>query len=185
MKPYNNARILLHACCAPCSTVAIEKLADQKPVIFWYNPNIEPRAEHDKRLATLKDFAKHAKLTLVISDDYELDNKKWHSFVKSLEEEKEGGKRCERCFLFRLQETARASKKNGYDYFTTSLTVSPYKNSNAVNAAGGNAEKENAIPFLEMDLKKQDGYKRSIELSKGYNLYRQSYCGCRYSNKDN
>lgn len=175
---------LLHVCCGPCFTAVNEKLSTSDTLfdIFWYNPNIEPKNEHDKRLETLLEYLK-----TVIGDkkvlydyDYHAENKKWHEAISGLENEKEGGRRCERCFHFRLKRLLEFAKKDGYAFAATTLTVSPYKNATIINQIGKSLSKE---IYLVSDFKEDDGYKRSIELSKANHLYRQKYCGCSYSQK--
>lgn len=172
-------KVLLHSCCAPCSTSSFEKLSIDypNPVIFWYNPNIEDEAEHDKRFSELAKLAKMMSFNVVGEYDYQTENKLWHETVAGFELEPEGGKRCLKCFEFRLKKTAGFAKKNNYDLFTTTLTVSPYKNADEINRIG----KEISKLFLESDFKKNNGYSRSIVLSKDFGLYRQKYCGCQYS----
>lgn len=171
--------ILLHSCCGPCSTACIERLKEYADVtILYYNPNIYPESEYIKR--------KNEQLRLLsilnipyIDIDYDYDN--WFNKTKYLSEEKEGGKRCSLCFAIRLEKTAEIAKENNYNYFATTLTVSPYKNSQVINPIGIKIGEEKNIKFLPSDFKKKEGYKRSVELSKKYDLYRQHYCGCEYS----
>jgi len=196
----SKAKLLLHACCAPCLTAVEEKLRDNFDLkIYWYNPNIEPKAEHDKRLETLKyflsqlhsekesNFRDRDKITPFYSEDnylaffeydYEKENAKWRKFISGLKNDTEGGKRCQKCIEFRLQETLLRSSMKKYDFFTTTLSVSPHKDSAAINQIGSTISPEK---YLKADFKKNNGYQRSIELSKKYNLYRQSYCGCSFS----
>jgi len=176
--------LLLHACCAPCSTIALERL-NSAPVIFWYNPNIEPRAEHDKRYDTLRKFAKKTGL-LVLSWNYDYlqENEKWHQFIQGLEKEKEGSIRCSKCYLFRLSEARRKAEEFGYITIATTLTTSKFKNSDIINTIGNLAVQKTDIRYLETDFKENNGYYRSIELSKKFDLYRQNYCGCIYSMKN-
>tara|TARA_Y100000310_G_scaffold339368_1_gene431836 strand:- start:3962 stop:4444 length:483 start_codon:yes stop_codon:yes gene_type:complete len=157
--------------------VITELKKDYNVTLFFYNPNVHPAEEYDKRLGEAKKIAKLLKVPL-IEGDY--DTKKWLDAVKGHEDDKEGGKRCEICFRVRLEETARLAKEKGFDLFTTTLTVSPYKNADVINKIGKELEKYN-VKFLSADFKKKDGYRKSIELSKEHKLYRQHYCGCIYS----
>lgn len=175
MKP----KLLLHVCCAPCSTHVINELKKNYDItLYFYNPNIHKEDEYKKRLNEVKKIAQKLNIH-VVSGKYNVD--KWHKAVKGLEKEKEGGKRCNTCFFLRMDDAAKFAKKNKFDYFTTTLTVSPYKNSKMINLIGKRMNEKHKVGFLEKDFKKQDGYKKSIELSKKHNLYRQNYCGCVYS----
>ncbi len=179
--------LLLHSCCAPCSSSVIERLNNNfKITIYYYNPNIEPIEEYTKRKEEQKRFIKELNKDIEFLDcDY--DNETWKCTTKGLEDLPEGGYRCHKCYELRLRKTALKAKELNYDYFGTTLTVSPYKNSQVLNQIGKNLEEELNIKFLYSDFKKKEGYKKSIELSKKYNLYRQNYCGCIYSktNKSN
>ena len=176
-----NNKILLHCCCAPCTTSAWDQLkADWDITLFWFNPNIYPQLEHNKRLDEMIKFAKKVNLPLVISDNT-ID---FYEETAGLENELEGGKRCVRCFEIRLQTTAEFAKKNGFDFYATTLTVSPYKNADLINSIGKENEKEN-VNYLETNFKKNGGYQKSIELCKEYNIYRQKYCGCKFSRRPN
>lgn len=170
--------VILHVCCAPCSTHCIEELKNNnyKPILFFHNPNIYPKSEYEKRLDEVKKYAKKTKTKLIVGP-YNKDD--WNKFIEGLEDESEGGKRCTKCFEFRLLETAKQTKKE--KEFTTSLTVSPYKDSKVIIPLGKKIAKDNGIIFLEFDFKKKDGYKKSIKLSQQNALYRQNYCGCKYS----
>lgn len=179
-------KILLHSCCAPCSTAVIERLkAEYDIVIFYYNPNIYPEEEYLKRKAEEVKYIKHLSETdkdlsiSMIDCDYESD--KFYEATKGFENEREGGVRCALCFKLRLDETAKKAKELGFDIFGTTLTVSPHKNAELINSIGLGIEKEIGVKFLVSNFKKQDGYKRSIELSKENNIYRQNYCGCEFA----
>jgi len=178
--------ILLHSCCAPCLTVAEEKLqSNSNLTIFWYNPNIEPMAEHAKRFETLKSYLEksgHRDRLDNFEYDYQKENALWHQFIEGTENEPEGGERCIKCIEFRLRKTAMEANRLDCE-FTTTLTTSPHKNATAINQIGQKIEKEIGPSFLFFDFKKNDGYKRSIELSRFYSLYRQGYCGCEYSRR--
>ena len=177
--------ILLHSCCAPCSSYVIERLSNYFDItILYYNPNISPFSEYDKRKKEqirLINTMKTIHPVKIMDCDY--DNDIYESEIKGLENEPERGKRCSVCFKLRLEKTAKLAKDNNFDYFCTTLTVSPYKNSNLINAIGKEIEDVYDITYLASDFKKKNGYKRSIELSSEYNLYRQNYCGCKYSKR--
>lgn len=175
-------KLLLHACCAPCSSSVLERLtSDYEVTVFFYNPNITDKEEYEKRLNELKRFlsvAYNNKIQLICG---EFCPKEFFEKVKNLTQEPEGGKRCYVCYKMRLEKTAQVALEQGFDIFTTTLSVSPYKNANYINEIGENLQKTYNVEFLTSNFKKQNGYKRSIELSKIYNLYRQPYCGCVYS----
>ncbi len=175
--------ILLHSCCGPCSSYCIEALAKHFDVtFFWYNPNIFPREEYDLRLENQKKIISEMKCEHTVSLlECDYDDERFYSAVKGLENEKEGGLRCTECFILRLEKCAKAAKEHGFDFFTTTLTVSPHKNAPLINSIGEDLAQKYGVKFLPSDFKKKNGYKRSIELSKEYGLYRQNYCGCVYS----
>lgn len=176
----NKPKLLLQSCCAPCSTAVIERLVDFFDVtIFYYNPNIYPKEEYFKRSGEQVKLAKQLKNVKLIVCDY--DEQQFLEKVKGLESEKEGGARCPVCFCLRLQQTAEFAKQNGYDFFATTLTVSPHKNEQIINQIGNQIAEKYGVKFLNSDFKKHEGYKRSIILSKEFDLYRQNYCGCRFS----
>ena len=174
-------RLLLHACCGVCSSSVLEKLIPYFTItVLYYNPNIYPEAEYQKRLSTLKELIEKMYLNIeVMETGY--DSEKFEKMSKGLEKEKEGGERCTKCFYLRLEETAKIAKEKKYDYFCTTLSVSPYKDSQKLNKIGKVLEEKYNIKYLYSDFKKKEGYKRSNELSRKYNLYRQNYCGCKYS----
>ena len=172
--------LLLHSCCAPCSSYVITYLKDYFNItVLYYNPNIEPYEEYLKRK---NEQIKLCNIFNIKVLDCDYDNKLFHDIAKGLESVEEGGARCFKCYELRLKKTA--SLAIGYDYFGTTLTVSPYKNSNKLNEIGINLEKEYRVKFLVSDFKKKEGYKKSISLSKEYGLYRQNFCGCIYSMKE-
>ena len=178
-------RLLLHSCCAPCSSYVIEYLSDYFDIsILYYNPNISPIEEYLKRkeeqIRLIKSFNAKNKLDII---DCDYDNDIYEEKIRGLENEPERGNRCTVCFNLRLDKTANMAKKLNYDFFATTLTVSPYKNSNLINEIGLSLQERYNIKYLVSDFKKKNGYKRSIELSKKYNLYRQNFCGCKYSKK--
>ena len=179
-------KLLLHSCCAPCSSYVIEYLTNYFDItIFYYNPNISPYNEYLKRkeeqIRLIREINKSNKLDITYCD---YDNEVYERKIKGLEEEPERGKRCSVCFRLRLSETVKEAKRLNYDYFATTLTLSPYKDSKLINKIGLELEDEFNVKYLVSDFKKKNGYKRSIELSKKYNLYRQNYCGCKYSKRD-
>lgn len=181
----NIPNLLLHTCCAPCSSAVIEYLSDYFNItVYYYNPNISPVEEYEKRkneqIRFLKEFKSKNKLDII---DADYDNDKFIEISQGLEDQPEGGIRCHKCYNLRLEKTALKAKELNYDYFGTTLTVSPYKNSQVLNEIGKELEEKYGIKYLYSDFKKKEGYKRSIELSKQYNLYRQNYCGCIYSKK--
>ena len=178
--------LLLHSCCAPCSSYVIEYLSKYFHItILYYNPNISPISEYEKRkkeqIRLLNEMDTLYKVHFL---DCDYDNDLYEKEICGLENEPERGKRCLVCFRLRLVKTALMAKKEHFDYFGTTLTVSPYKNSLVINSIGKELEKLYDIPFLVSDFKKRNGYKRSIELSSIYHLYRQDYCGCKYSKKE-
>ena len=171
-------KLLLHCCCGPCSTAVIEKLkGDYDITLFYYNPNIEPYEELEKRAQELKKVAIYYNVPLII-DNSVID---FSNIAKGMENQKEGGTRCELCFNIRLSKTAEYAKNKGFDIFCTTLTVSPHKNAELINKVGKNISDKVGIEFLQENFKKQNGYLKSIELSKKLNLYRQNYCGCKFS----
>ena len=173
--------LLLHSCCGPCSTAVLKRLTDRFDIsIYFYNPNIYPESEFYKRAETQKDVIEKmgGSIELIVGR-YEED--KYFESVKGLEDLGEGSLRCKNCYEFRLREAARYAKAHNFDYFTTTLSVSPYKNAAWINEIGRELEEEVGVKFLYADFKKKEGYKESIVLSKEYNLYRQDYCGCKFS----
>lgn len=178
--------LLLHSCCAPCSSYVLEYLSKYfKITVFYYNPNIYPEEEYHKRVIEQKQFIEKFSFENPVSFlEGEFNTKQFYEIVNGFEEEKEGGERCFRCYKMRLEETAILAKEKGFDYFTTTLSISPHKNSQVLNQIGEKLEKEYGVKYLYSDFKKKNGYKRSIELSAKYNLYRQDYCGCIFSKKE-
>lgn len=172
-------KMLLHSCCGPCSTQVIEVLKnDYDLTIYYYNPNIDTEEEFLLRLNEEKRYCKEVGIP-VIEDGYNPQD--FECRVVGFEKEREGGARCPICFRLRLEKTAQKARELGFDCFATTLTVSPHKNAEIINGIGLAISKELEIEFIEGNYKKQDGYKKSIELSKKYNLYRQNYCGCKYA----
>ncbi len=178
-------KLLLHACCAPCSSAVLERLANYFEIsIFYYNPNITDFEEYKKRIEEIR------KLISILKCDYPIsliegkyEPNLFFDMAKGLELEPERGSRCFKCYELRLKETARIAEKLGFSLFTTTLTLSPHKNAKWINEIGEELNKEFDTTYLYSDFKKKNGYKRSIELSREYNLYRQDYCGCIYSKK--
>ena len=174
--------LLLHSCCGPCSTQVLTYLCPFFNItVFYYNPNIEPYEEYLKRkneqIRFIKEF-KHENINFL---DCDYENETFRTKTKGLEQEKEGKARCPVCFRLRLEKTAIKAKELGFEYFGTTLTVSPHKNSKQINILGGFLQEKYNVKYLFSDFKKGDGYKKSIEYSKEYNLYRQDYCGCLFS----
>ena len=176
-------RLLLQSCCGPCSSYVLEALTPYcRVTVLYYNPNIQPREEYDRRLETQrKIIAALPTATPVEILECEYDGEAYDAAVRGLEDEPEGGARCSVCFALRLEETARRASELGYDWFCTTLTVSPHKDAGRLNAIGTAMGERYGVPFLPSDFKKREGYKRSILLSKEYDLYRQDYCGCLFS----
>lgn len=178
--------LLLHACCAPCSSYVLEYLNQHFDItVYFYNPNINSREEFLYRQAEVKRLIGEMPLTNPVRlIETEWDGGEFLSFVKGLELSKEGGERCFKCYELRLRKTAEVCREGGFDYFCTTLTISPLKNAEKLNQIGEEIAKEMGISFLPSDFKKKNGYKRSIELSKEYGLYRQNYCGCGFSYRE-
>lgn len=183
----NPPRLFLHSCCAPCSSYTLEYLSNYFDItVYYFNPNISPKEEFDKRFAEQKRLidslpAKNP-IKLVLG---EYDYNDFLQIARGLENVAEGGERCFRCYRLRLESTARIAKEQGFDYFCTTLSISPLKNSQKINQIGYEIAQKYGIKWLPSDFKKREGYKRSIELSKEYNLYRQSFCGCVFSKENN
>lgn len=189
-------KLLLHACCAPCSSYVLEYLSNYFDItIYYYNPNIHPQEEYVRRLNELQNFLPEFKIRNNLDDiklvttDYNVED--FFSATntetdKNLQTEKERGERCRRCYYFRMKKTFTYAARNGYDFYTTTLSISPYKDADKINTIGLQLIEElenpgNSPAFLVSDFKKKNGFKRSLELSKEYGLYRQDYCGCIYS----
>ncbi len=175
--------LLLQSCCGPCSSYVLEALTPHFQVtVLYYNPNIQPKAEYDLRLENQRRIiAQLPTPTEVKILECDYDGEAYDTAVKGLEKEPEGGARCTVCFRLRLEQTAKLAKEQGFDWFCTTLTVSPHKDAERLNKIGAALGERYGVPFLPSDFKKREGYKRSIELSKQYGLYRQEYCGCLYS----
>ncbi|TGY00064.1 epoxyqueuosine reductase QueH [Hominisplanchenecus murintestinalis] len=175
--------LFLHSCCAPCSSYVLEYLsAFFRITVFYYNPNIYPAEEYEKRVEEQKNLIERLPSVYPIEFvEGAYDKERFYEMARGLEQVSEGGERCFRCYELRLRETARLAAERGFDYFTTTLTISPLKNAAKLNEIGGLLGEEYQTVWLPSDFKKKNGYKRSIELSKEYNLYRQDYCGCVFS----
>lgn len=186
IEPGRVPALLLHACCAPCSSYCLEYLSQHFSVtVLFYNPNISPAEEYQKRVDEIRRLISElpAKNKISLIEGRYLPEE-FYSSVKGLELEPEGGKRCPVCFELRLREAALTAKKLGFDYFTTTLSISPLKDAEKLNDIGKMLSDEYGVAYLYSDFKKKNGYKRSIELSREYNLYRQNFCGCVFSKRD-
>lgn len=179
-------RLLLHVCCAPCSSYVLEYLHRHFDItVLFYNPNIAPEAEYQYRAQELLRLTTELPLSQPIRCRVEpYDSTPFYAFAKELEDAPEGGIRCTECYRLRLTETAKIAAADGFDYFTTTLSISPLKDAERLNSIGGELAQEYDVPYLFSDFKKREGYKRSIQLSNEYHLYRQDYCGCVYSKRD-
>lgn len=180
---YDVPKLLVHSCCAPCSSYVLEYLNKYFNItVLYYNPNIYPFEEYEYRKNEQKRLISEMQFENPVSFiDCDYDNNSFNKAVKGLEAEPEGGKRCEKCFELRLNKTAEVAKENGFDYFVTTLSISPLKNAETLNRIGKEAGEKYGVKYLLSDFKKNNGYKRSIELSREYSLYRQNFCGCVYS----
>ncbi len=173
-------RLLLHSCCAPCSSACLERLKEIFEItVFYYNPNIDEKEEYEKRKAEQMRFLEQTGWASFLDCDHEAE--KFHGLCKGLENEPERGKRCYLCYELRLQKTADVAKEHGFEYFGTTLSLSPYKNAEWLNEIGEKQGGRVGVNYLFSDFKKQGGYPRSLELSKEYGLYRQDFCGCKFS----
>lgn len=176
-------KLLLHSCCAPCSSYVLEYLSQYFEItVFYYNPNIYPESEYTKRIWEQQKLidelpAKHP--ISFMAGPY--DKERFYEMASGLEHVKEGGARCMKCYELRLREAAKIAKNAGFDYFTTTLSISPLKKAERLNEIGQRLGEEYEVEYLLSDFKRKNGYKRSIELSKIYGLYRQDYCGCEFS----
>lgn len=178
-------KLLLHSCCAPCSSYVLEYLSKYFDIsVYYYNPNIYPPEEFKKRLIEQQKFSRvfAGQEVEVVGTEY--DENEFYSAVKGFEKEPEGGERCRKCFYLRLFKTAEFAKENGFDYFTTTLSISPHKNAGVLNEVGHEVSLITGVPYLYSDFKKKNGYLRSCELSKQHGIYRQDYCGCIFSKNE-
>lgn len=179
-------RLLLHSCCAPCSSAVLEYLSEHMAItVFYFNPNIFPEEEFLHRIAEQKRLISELPCKNPVEFiEHGWQEERFYAAVKGLENIPEGGERCFACYRLRLEETARLAAEKGFDYFTTTLSISPYKNADKLNEIGEELAAKYGVKHLPSDFKKRDGYKRSIELSAKYGLYRQDYCGCVFSKEE-
>lgn len=187
--PRGEKRLFLHSCCAPCSSYVLEYLSVYFPItVFYFNPNISPQEEYLHRLAEqrhlIECFNREGGRYPIAVREGEYVPQSFYDMARGLESCPEGGERCEKCFRLRLEETARQALAAGADYFTTTLSISPLKNARLLNRIGEELARTYGIPWLPSDFKKKNGYKRSVELSAEYELYRQDYCGCIFSKEE-
>ena len=174
--------LLLHSCCAPCSSACLERLKDVFDItVLYYNPNIDEKEEYEKRKAEQIRFLQETGWAKFLDCDHETE--KFAEIAKGMEHEAERGPRCYKCYALRLEKTAQVAKEKGFSWFATTLTLSPHKNAEWLNEIGERQEGENGVRYLYSDFKKQGGYYRSIDLSKEYGMYRQDFCGCKYSKR--
>jgi len=178
--------LLLHSCCAPCSTAVIACLASIfRITVFYYNPNIDDREEYDKRAREQERLISRMPTAYPVSFlEGAYNPEEFITLSKNHEKESEGGERCSLCYALRLEKTAKTAREGKYDWFTTTLSVSPMKDAERINAIGAACGKKYGVSWLWSDFKKRDGYRRSVELSREYGLYRQNYCGCSYSRRE-
>lgn len=179
-------RLFLHACCAPCSSYVLEYLSRFFSVtVFFYNPNISPKEEYEKRVSEIQRLISEMEFVhpvAFVEGEYKPED--FYEMARGLEDVPEGGERCFRCYRLRMEEAARLAEQGDYDYFTTTLSISPLKNAGKINEIGQELSQIYKVEHLPSDFKKKNGYKRSIELSHEYGLYRQNYCGCVFSRKE-
>lgn len=176
-------RLLLHSCCGPCSSYVLEYLTRYFDVtLLYYNPNIQPEAEYEKRLRYQREVLKRIPARIL---ECGYDGAAFETAARGLENEPEGGARCAACFLLRLEETARQAARGNFDWYCTTLTVSPHKDAERINRIGRELGEKYGVRWLPSDFKKRNGYLRSIQLAKEYGLYRQDWCGCRFSRDRN
>lgn len=179
-------RLFLHSCCAPCSSYTLEYLSEFFEItVFYFNPNISPQEEFEKRFSEQERLISllpvKNRITLQKGD---YDYNAFLTIARGLENVKEGGERCFKCYRLRLEKTAQLAKEQGYDYFCTTLSISPLKNAQKINEIGFDISEKYGVKWLPSDFKKREGYKRSIELSREYELYRQNFCGCIFSKRE-
>ncbi len=179
-------KLLLHSCCAPCSSYVLDYLSNHFEItVFYYNPNIFPENEYTKRILEQQTLISDMRVKHPVSflaGNYDRD--RFFQIAEGLEHLREGGERCFKCYELRLEEAAKIARDAGFDYFTTTLSISPLKNADKLNEIGTKLADKYGVQYLQSDFKKKNGYKRSIELSNEYGLYRQDYCGCEYSFRD-
>ena len=178
--PAEKPGLLLHSCCGPCSSYVLEYLTQYFDVtILFYGPNIQPEAEYEKRLFYQREVLKHFPTARILECGYAGED--FEAAVQGLESEPEGGARCTACFRLRMEETAKQAKEHGFPWFCTTLSVSPHKDAERINRIGALLERKYGVRWLPSDFKKRNGYLRSIRLAEEFGLYRQDYCGCRFS----
>lgn len=178
-------KILMQTCCSPCACQPIEELIKEgyEITLFYYNPNIHPKSEYINRLNELKKYLGKLKGVKIIEGEYE--DKKWFELTRGLKYEPEKGKRCDICYEMRLRKTAELARDKGFNYFASSLSISPHKKADKISQIGRELEKKYGVKFFDKDWKKMNGFKRACEISKQESFYRQDYCGCIYSRRDN
>ena len=182
----NLPTLLLHSCCAPCSSYCLEYLSKYfRITLLYYNPNISPEEEYKKRVNELHRLVSEMEFENPVSIiDGRYDPMEFYEAARGLEDVPEGGERCFRCYRLRMEEAARLASEGSYDYFTTTLSISPLKNASKINEIGEELSEKYGVPHLHSDFKKKNGYKRSVELSEEYGLYRQNFCGCVFSKQN-
>ncbi len=182
-KEEKTPKLLLHSCCAPCSSYVLEYLSDYFEItVFYYNPNIFPESEYTKRILEQQMLIGDMKFRHPVSFlAGRYDRERFYEMARGIEHLKEGGERCFKCYEIRLLEAAKVAKEGEFDYFTTTLSISPMKNAEKLNEIGTKIGEQYGVSYLQSDFKKKNGYKRSIELSQEFGLYRQDYCGCEFS----
>ena len=185
-KEHKVPRLFLHSCCAPCSSYVLEYLSEYFEItVFFYNPNISLEEEYRKRVEEIKRLVREMKFAHPVHiEEGSYDPQVFYEMVKGMEKLPEGGERCFKCYRLRMEEAAKAARDGGYDYFTTTLSISPLKNAQKINEIGEELAEIYGVAHLPSDFKKKNGYKRSIELSHEYDLYRQNYCGCVFSKRE-
>ena len=185
-KEHKIPRLFLHSCCAPCSSYVLEYLSEYFEItVFFYNPNISLEEEYRKRVEEIKRLVREMKFAHSVHiEEGSYDPQVFYEMVKGMEKLPEGGERCFKCYRLRMEEAAKAARDGGYDYFTTTLSISPLKNAQKINEIGEELAEIYGVAHLPSDFKKKNGYKRSIELSHEYELYRQNYCGCVFSKRE-
>jgi len=172
-------KLLLHICCGPCATAVIERVVSRFEVVcLWYNPNIEPPAEYERRLAGMRTVAEATGVPLI---EGQRDTEGWREAIAGWEDEPEGGRRCQICFEYRLRRAAEYAQARDMDYLATTLTISPHKDAQLINSLGEELSEAAGVKFLGEVWRKKGGFQRSVQLSRQLNLYRQDYCGCSYS----
>ena len=176
-------KVLLHACCAICSGYPVIKLRElgYEPIVYFCNDNFDTEDEYNRRLEAQKILCQHLQVELLVQ---EFRSSRYHEYIKGFESEKEGGKRCLKCFELRLSDTAKKAKELGIEYITTSMIISPHKNFKNLCLVGEEIAKNQQVEFLGIDFKKQDGFLKTNRISKELGLYRQNYCGCIYAKKE-